>query len=283
MCGRYAITLPPGGGARLFRLWRNPEFPAALQHRADPADSGRARPTRTARGAVRHFMLMRWGFLPGFVKDPKGFPLIINARAETLAEKASFRAALKRRRCLVIADGFYEWRKERAAGGGGAASGPISSAGVERRADGLCRPLRDLVRSERRRDRHRLHRHHGGQSAIGASCTTACRPSSSPRDFAAWLDVDGVETGQGARAPEARARGGARTRRDRPRASTGSPTTTTSVQTAGRGADPRRRRPDAVLILQAGGGAAHDGARPKTSARDSTRTSWPSETSRRAS
>jgi putative SOS response-associated peptidase YedK len=59
---------------------------------------------------------MRWGFLPGFVKDPKTFPLLINARAETLAEKPSFRAALKRRRCLVIADGFYEWRRDEASG-----------------------------------------------------------------------------------------------------------------------------------------------------------------------
>ena len=56
-------------------------------------------------------MLVRWGFLPGFVKDPKDFPLVINARSETVAEKASFRNALKRRRCIFIADAFYEWRR----------------------------------------------------------------------------------------------------------------------------------------------------------------------------
>jgi putative SOS response-associated peptidase YedK len=49
--------------------------------------------------------------LPGFVKDLRKFPLIINARAEGLMEKPSFRAAIKRRRCLIIADGFYEWRR----------------------------------------------------------------------------------------------------------------------------------------------------------------------------
>ena len=56
-------------------------------------------------------MLARWGFLPGFVKDPRDFPLIINARAETVIEKASFRNAMKRRRCLVPADAYYEWLK----------------------------------------------------------------------------------------------------------------------------------------------------------------------------
>lgn len=61
----------------------------------------------------RHFMLARWGFLPGFAKDPKEFPLIVNARAETLTEKPSYRAAVRRRRCLFVADGWYEWRRER--------------------------------------------------------------------------------------------------------------------------------------------------------------------------
>ncbi len=60
----------------------------------------------------RHFDLLRWGFIPYFVKDPKGFPLIFNARSETLASRASFRTAFRRRRCLFIADAFYEWRPE---------------------------------------------------------------------------------------------------------------------------------------------------------------------------
>ncbi len=58
----------------------------------------------------RRFILARWGFLPGFVKDPKGFPLLFNARSETLLQKASFKNAVKRRRCLFFADAFYEWR-----------------------------------------------------------------------------------------------------------------------------------------------------------------------------
>jgi len=52
---------------------------------------------------------MRWGLLPAFVKDPKKFPTLINARSEDVLTKASFRHAVRRRRCLIPADGFYEW------------------------------------------------------------------------------------------------------------------------------------------------------------------------------
>lgn len=55
--------------------------------------------------------LMRWGLVPGWVKDPQDFPLIIFARAETMGEKASFKNALKNQRCIIPASGFYEWRK----------------------------------------------------------------------------------------------------------------------------------------------------------------------------
>jgi putative SOS response-associated peptidase YedK len=58
----------------------------------------------------RHFALVRWGLLPSWVKDPKTFTLLINARGESAAEKPAFRAAMKRRRCLIPADGFYEWQ-----------------------------------------------------------------------------------------------------------------------------------------------------------------------------
>jgi putative SOS response-associated peptidase YedK len=58
----------------------------------------------------RHFRLMRWGLLPAWVKDPQKFSLLINARAETVLEKPAFKNAMKRRRCLVPADGYYEWQ-----------------------------------------------------------------------------------------------------------------------------------------------------------------------------
>ena len=58
----------------------------------------------------RQFALVRWGLLPSWVKDPKTFSLLINARGESAADKPAFRNAMKRRRCLIPADGFYEWQ-----------------------------------------------------------------------------------------------------------------------------------------------------------------------------
>ena len=110
MCGRYAITLPPEAVRAFFDFVEQPNFPPRYNIApTQPIPIVHAR--EHTRGRERHFRLVRWGFLPGFVKDPKEFPLIINARAERLAGKPSFRNAFKRRRCLVIADGFYEWRK----------------------------------------------------------------------------------------------------------------------------------------------------------------------------
>src|SRR5208283_669213 len=117
MCGRYAITLPPEAVRAYFAYAETPNFPPRFNIApTQPIPIVLAEPH--SGGAKRHFRLVRWGFLPGFVKSPKDYPLIINARAETLAEnKPSYRPALMRRRCLVIADGFYEWRKAQPAGG----------------------------------------------------------------------------------------------------------------------------------------------------------------------
>jgi putative SOS response-associated peptidase YedK len=109
MCGRFAITSPPEAVRAFFRYAEHPNFPPRYNIApTQPIPIVYAR--RQEAGATRHFQPARWGFLPGFVKDVQKFPLIINARAETLAEKPSFRAALRRRRCLVPADGWYEWR-----------------------------------------------------------------------------------------------------------------------------------------------------------------------------
>lgn len=59
----------------------------------------------------RRSLLVRWGLLPGWVKDPKNFPLLFNARSEEAAEKGSFRAAMRHRRTLVPASGFFEWKR----------------------------------------------------------------------------------------------------------------------------------------------------------------------------
>ena len=101
MCGRFAITLPPEAVRAFFDYVEQPNFPQRYNiapTQPIPIVFARAH----THGAERHFQLVRWGFIPGFVKDPKDFPLLINARAEGIEQKPSFRAALKRRRCLVI-------------------------------------------------------------------------------------------------------------------------------------------------------------------------------------
>jgi putative SOS response-associated peptidase YedK len=107
MCGRYAIISVPEAMRRLFRYAEQPNFPP----RYNVAPTQPVPVVRIADGA-RHFALMRWGLLPAWVKDPRSFTLLINARAETAHEKPAFRNAMKRRRCLIPADGFYEWRRE---------------------------------------------------------------------------------------------------------------------------------------------------------------------------
>ena len=116
MCGRYAITLPPQAARDYFGYVDQPNFPPRYNV-APTQPVPIVRQERDPRGGeARRFQLVRWGFLPGFVKDPARFPLIINARAESAPEKPSFRAAMKRRRCLFIADAYYEWRREGAKG-----------------------------------------------------------------------------------------------------------------------------------------------------------------------
>ena len=61
---------------------------------------------------VRQLILCQWGFIPSWAKDPSIGNKMINARSETVSEKPAFRSAFKKKRCLVIANGFYEWRTE---------------------------------------------------------------------------------------------------------------------------------------------------------------------------
>jgi putative SOS response-associated peptidase YedK len=105
MCGRYAITSAPEAIRALFRYQEQPNFPP----RFNVAPSQPIPVVRLADGK-RQFALVRWGLLPSWVKDPKSFSLLINARGESVLDKPAFRAAMKRRRCLIPADGFYEWQ-----------------------------------------------------------------------------------------------------------------------------------------------------------------------------
>ena len=107
MCGRYTLI-------NLARLTQ--AFPWIIE--PVPADASRynVAPTQPvlaiANNRADRFEHFHWGLIPSWAKDAAIGNRMINARAETLAEKPAFRTALRRRRCLVPADGFYEWRKD---------------------------------------------------------------------------------------------------------------------------------------------------------------------------
>lgn len=106
MCGRYALINPPDAVRQAFGYREQPNFPP--RYNIAPTQPV---PVVTNPSGSRQFVLMRWGFLPGWVRDPKDYPLVINVRGESAREKPSFRAAFTRRRCLMPADGFYEWHR----------------------------------------------------------------------------------------------------------------------------------------------------------------------------
>jgi putative SOS response-associated peptidase YedK len=105
MCGRYVIISTPEAIRALFGYGEQPNFPP----RYNVAPTQPIPVVRLVDGK-RSFALMRWGLLPSWVKDPKTFPLLINARGDTVLDKPAFRNAMRRRRCLIPNDGFYEWQ-----------------------------------------------------------------------------------------------------------------------------------------------------------------------------
>src|SRR6201995_1222597 len=110
MCGRYLITTVPEAIRALFRYLNQPNFPP----RYNVAPTQPVPIVRVFEGQ-REFALVRWGLIPSWGKDPRTFSLLINARGESVNDKPAFKNAMKRRRCLFPADGFYEWRQEGAA------------------------------------------------------------------------------------------------------------------------------------------------------------------------
>jgi putative SOS response-associated peptidase YedK len=104
MCGRFVITSPPAAIRQAFGYAEQPNFPP--RYNIAPTQPI---PVVIVENGGRHFKLMRWGLMPGWVKDPREFSLLINARCETVLEKPAFKNAIRRRRCLIPADGYYEW------------------------------------------------------------------------------------------------------------------------------------------------------------------------------
>ena len=108
MCGRYTLHAPLEIIEQIFRL---------LKDNASVAPSYNIAPGQETAIVVREaggnrLKSCRWGFLPPWAKGPAGGRPMINARAETITEKPAFREAFRTQRCLVVADGFFEWRKE---------------------------------------------------------------------------------------------------------------------------------------------------------------------------
>ena len=108
MCGRFAITLPPDAMAQLFDAVPSNDLPPVPNYNVCPTNQVHT----VIAGDRRRLVPMRWGFLPHWYKTPTDGPLLINARSESIADKPAFRAAARERRCLIPADGFYEWTKD---------------------------------------------------------------------------------------------------------------------------------------------------------------------------
>jgi putative SOS response-associated peptidase YedK len=106
MCGRYAFLLPHESWRGLFKVLN--DFAYVPRYNVTPTQPI---VTILEREGRRTAELFRWGFVPNWVKDPREFPLLINARGETMADKPAFRNAVRNARCVVPANGYFEWMK----------------------------------------------------------------------------------------------------------------------------------------------------------------------------
>ena len=181
MCSRYSLTSPPDMVRDLFGYAADHVFPP----RYNIAPTQPTAVVRVGHAGARELALVRWGLIPGWVKDPREFTTLINARSETALEKPSFKSAMRYRRCLVPADAFYEW---------------IGKPGAKRPHMFRARTGAPLAFAG-------LHEHWQGADGsemesmailtVTANATVApihdrMPAIIAPADFAAWLDVRGV-------------------------------------------------------------------------------------------
>jgi putative SOS response-associated peptidase YedK len=112
MCGRYTLRTPMTVLAKQFQFDLGDDF-ADIVPRYNIAPSQQVLAIRVPEpGANRQLVRLKWGLIPSWAKDAKIAYSTINARADTVATKPAFRTAFKKRRCLVLADGYYEWHTE---------------------------------------------------------------------------------------------------------------------------------------------------------------------------
>ena len=187
MCGRFALLARADLLREFLNLVNLEEPPARYNIAPTQPILVVAAGERQAPGSnlpERKAILVRWGFMPGWVKDPQGFPLLINARAETAIGKASFRAAMRHRRILVPASGFFEWRRSEG-------KGAKAQAYFIRPKKGEIVAFAGLMETWSSAD--------GSEVDTGAILTTAANADISrihdrmpvvirPEDFSRWLD-----------------------------------------------------------------------------------------------
>ena len=187
MCGRYALLARTDLLSEFLSVAEMEDMPA--RYNIAPTqpilvviDGERREPGSNL--PERRAVLVRWGFMPGWVKDPRDFPLLINARAETAIGKASFRAAMRHRRILVPASGFFEWRRTEE-------KGAKAQAYFIRPKKGEIVAFAGLMETWASAD--------GSEVDTGAILTTAANADISrihermpvvirPEDFSRWLD-----------------------------------------------------------------------------------------------
>lgn len=109
MCGRFTITHPNEALASIFDAVMGNDLPPSPRFNICPTTPVAV---VTSDQGARRLRAMRWGFLPTWYKSPTDGPLIINARSDTIAQKPAFREAVRSRRCIVPASGFYEWQTD---------------------------------------------------------------------------------------------------------------------------------------------------------------------------
>ncbi len=182
MCGRFTLTATPEELARRFALAETPQ----LQARFNVAPGQQVATIRQLRGGRRVLELRRWGLVPAWAVDPRMGARLLNARAETAAEKPAYRQAFRQRRCLIPADGFYEW-----GGGPGARqpwhvaladASPFAMAGLFERWSGASGEAIESCTILTTEANAQLRALHDRMPVILA-----------PADHALWLDPDVLE------------------------------------------------------------------------------------------
>lgn len=181
MCGRYSLTATPEEVRALFGYDERPNFPP----RYNIAPTQPIGIVRWASG-TSHFSLARWGLVPGWAKDPADLPLLINARSETAHQKPAFRGSMRHHRCLIPANGFYEWRRQ-----SDGHKQPFWIAPADGRLIAFAGLWSDWLGAD--------------GSEFDSAAILTCEANEtlapihnrmpvviSPENFSAWLDVDGV-------------------------------------------------------------------------------------------